>query len=184
MVETAVIENSITTILAEGLGYDRCQVGVVTNIDPEKHFGNYYLETPEQVYNVLRTQVDVVLSDGVAVLNAEDSLVAQMAELCDGEVILFARDAKLAVVEEHLQQGGRAVVLSSGRLALVYDGHEVLLTKLTALPFLKTAGDNTQKTQQVMALLAAVAAAWALGISSELISAGIETFEVKRTDVG
>jgi len=183
MVETAVIENSITTILAEGLGYDRCQVGVVTNIDPEKHFGNYYLETPEQVYNVLRTQVDVVLGDGVAVLNAEDPLAVQMAELCDGEVILFAQDAKLAVVEAHLQQGGRAVVLSNGRLALVYAGHEVLLTKLTALPFLKAAGDDIQKNQQVIALLAAVGAAWALGISSELINAGIETFEVKRTEV-
>jgi cyanophycin synthetase len=156
----------------------------VTNIDPAEHFGSYYLETPEQVYNVLRTQVDVVLGDGVAVLNAEDPLAVQMAELCDGEVILFAHDTKLAVVEAHMQQGGRAVVLSNGRLALAYDGQEVLLTKLTALPFLKTAGDDIQKDQQVMALLAAVGAAWALGISSELICAGIETFEVKRSDVG
>lgn len=183
MVETAVIENSLTTILAEGLGYDRCQVGVVTNIEPEKHFGDYYLETPEQVYNVLRTQVDVVLGDGVAVLNAADPLVLQMAELCDGEVILFAQDAKLAVIEVHLNQGGRAVVLNDGCIALASGGQQVLLTKLAAVSFLQAASD-TQDDNQVMALLAAVGVAWALGISSELISAGIETFEIKRAAAG
>nr|MBA3696659.1 cyanophycin synthetase [Methylotenera sp.] len=86
-VEAAVIENSFETILGEGLGYDRCKVGIVTNIHPEQHFGEYYIETHDQVFNVMRTQVDVVLDDGVAVLNAEDPMVAQMASLCDGKVI-------------------------------------------------------------------------------------------------
>ena len=182
-VEAAVIENSLTTILTEGLGYDRCQVGVVTNIEPEKHFGDYYLETPEQVFNVFRTQVDVVLSDGVAVLNAADPLVEAMAELCDGEVMLFAQDATLPVVEAHLQKGGRAVLLNDGCVVLAFAGQQELLTKLTAVPFLQAAQADAQKDSQVMALLAAVGAAWALGISFELISAGIETFELKHKNV-
>lgn len=182
MVETAVIENSLTTILAEGLGYDRCQVGVVTNIESEKHFGEHYLETAEQVYNVARTQVDVVLSSGAAVLNAEDALVAEMAELCDGEVILFAQDAASGVIAAHVEKGGRAVVLNDGRLALVFAGQQVSLTKLTALPFFQAMQDHAQKDLAVTALLAAVGVAWALDISAELISAGIETFEVKPTD--
>ncbi|HEX5339217.1 MAG TPA: cyanophycin synthetase, partial [Gallionella sp.] len=118
-VDAAVIENGVASILSEGLGYDRCQVGVVTNIDPEKHFGEYYIDTPEQVYNVLRTQVDVVLSDGVAVLNAADELVAQMADLCDGEVIFFSRDAALPAIAAHREQGGRAVLADAGRVVLV-----------------------------------------------------------------
>jgi cyanophycin synthetase len=40
----------------------------------------------------VRTQVDVVLPNGAAVLNADDPLVAKMAELCDGEVIFFSRN--------------------------------------------------------------------------------------------
>ena len=92
-VEVAVIENGSDTILAEGLGYDRCQVGIITNIDAARHYGKFYIETPEQVCNVLRTQVDVVLTDGVAVLNADDPLVAKMAEYCDGEVMYFTRQA-------------------------------------------------------------------------------------------
>jgi cyanophycin synthetase len=178
-VEAAVIENGAAAILAEGLGYDRCQVGVVTDIDPASHFGEYYIETAEQVCNVLRTQVDVVLRDGVAVLNAADPLVAQMAGLCDGEVIFFARDAKLPVIEEHLRQGGRAVLANAGSLILVAGSGEVSLVKLAAIPWLGAECENSQ----VERVLAAVGAAWALGISPELIRAGIETFEVERTDV-
>ena len=33
-VEAAVIENGAEVILGEGLAYDRCSVGVITNIDP------------------------------------------------------------------------------------------------------------------------------------------------------
>ena len=88
-VEAAVLENGADVILGQGLAYDRCQVGVVTRIEPERHFGRYHIERPEQVFQVLRTQVDVVLPDGAAVLNAADPMVVEMAPLCDGEVIFF-----------------------------------------------------------------------------------------------
>ena len=180
-VEAAVIENSATTILTEGLGYDRCQVGVVTNIESEKYFGQHYIETHDQVYNVLRTQVDVVLSDGVAMLNATDPMVAQMAELCDGEVIFFARDLNLAVIEAHLKQGGRAVSLEAERLVLATGNEKVLLNKLATIPLLSEKHDNPQKHDTLIEhVLAAVGAAWALGISPQLISAGIETFTLGK----
>jgi cyanophycin synthetase len=172
-VETAVIENSVSTILAEGLGYDRCQVGIVTNIQPEKHFGEFYIETPEQVYNVLRTQVDVVLANGVAVLNAEDPLVARMAELCDGEVVFFATNSELPVIRKHLKQGGRAVLKKGDGLILATSLYKILLTNPAARPI---------SPQNIQPLLAAVAAAWALGISPDLISAGVKTFSLEQAD--
>ena len=58
--------------------YDRCSVGVVTNIDPELHFGEFYIDTPEKVWNAFRTQVDLVLASGCAVLNAEDPALAAL----------------------------------------------------------------------------------------------------------
>jgi cyanophycin synthetase len=173
-VEAAVIENSVSTILAEGLGYDRCQVGIVTNIQSEKHFGAFYIETPEQVYNVLRTQVDVVLGDGVAVLNAEDPLVAQMAELCDGEVIFFATNSETPVIRKHLKQGGRAVLQKGGGLILASSLCKILLTNPAAKPI---------SALGMQPLLPAVAAAWALGISPDLISAGVKTYSLEQPDV-
>jgi cyanophycin synthetase len=172
-VEAAVIENSFATILSEGLGYDRCQVGVVTNIDAGRHFGEYYIENEEQVCNVLRTQVDVVLSGGVAVLNAADSLVAEMAKYCDGEVIFFSIDGQLGSIADHLGKGGRAVLMRDGHLVLKQGEQEMVLLKLA--PVL-----GAECNWQLENVLAAVAAAWALGISTDIVRAGIATFEVER----
>jgi len=173
-VEAAVIENGSDTILGEGLGYDRCQVGIIINIDVPRHCGKYYIETAEQVCNVLRTQIDVVLADGVAVLNATDALVAQMAEYCDGEVIFFARDAESTLIAAHLQKGGRAVLVRDGRIVLVSGDQHVELLKLAHVPLLA----NNSDTKQVDSVLAAVAAAWALGVAPDLMRAGVTTFVI------
>lgn len=178
-VQAAVIENSVSTILGEGLGYDRCQVGVVTNIEPEKHFGDYHIGSIEQVYNVIRTQVDVVLPDGAAVLNAEDPLVAMMAELCDGEVIFFACDAELDIVSQHLSNAGRAVLLDDGYILLANGKVKTPLVSLAAIPCL----NNPSKKIEISSFLAAIAAVWALGIPLDLIITGIKTFTTKRTNI-
>ncbi len=172
-VEAAVIENSIATILNEGLGYDRCLVGVVTNLDVARHFGECYIEEPEQVCNVLRTQVDVVLENGVAVLNAADELVARMAEYCDGEVMFFARD--IEVLAAHRQQGGRCVSLRDGQVVLCVAGEEQALVKLANIPAL---GDR-QNTQQIENVLAAIGAAWALHVTPELMRAGLKAYTAR-----
>ena len=172
-VEAAVIENSVATILNEGLGYDRCQVGVITNLLPEQHYGEAYIDSPEQVYNVLRTQVDVVLSGGKAVLNAGYPLLAEMAELCDGEVIYFAQDADLPVIAAHIKENGQAVLVVDDRIVLAMGNAKIVLTKLSAIPFLQ-AQCHGEKLDHV---LAAIATAWALGLSPTLIRAGIETFQ-------
>ncbi|MFM2395502.1 MAG: hypothetical protein RLZZ434_84 [Pseudomonadota bacterium] len=172
-VEAAVIENSVATILNEGLGYDRCQVGVITNLLPEQHYGDAYIDSPEQVYNVLRTQVDVVLGGGKAVLNAGYPLLAEVAELCDGEVIFFAQDADLPVIAAHIKENGQAVVVVDDRIVLAMGNTKIVLTKLSAIPFLQ-AQCHGEKLDHV---LAAIATAWALGLSPTLIRAGIETFQ-------
>ncbi len=173
-VEAAVIENSCDTILSEGLGYDRCQVGVITNLDAARHFGKFHIETEEQVCNVLRTQVDVVLGDGVAVLNADDALVAAMAEYCDGEVIYFSRQSSGEPVAAHLKQGGRAVVVSDGRIVLATGGEHSGLIELGHVPVLANSKDKVL----MESVLAAVGAAWALNVSPLLMRAGLTTFEV------
>lgn len=169
-VEAAVIVNSVATILSEGLGYDRCQVGIVTNIQAEHHFGEYYIENAEQVSNVVRTQVDVVLSDGVAVLNACDPLVLALTAYCDGEVILYSVDGCLP--DEHTAT--RAVLLRDAHILLRQDGQETPLFRLAEL-------DAASRSQELV--LAAVAAAWALGISTALIKAGLAAFEMESSDV-
>lgn len=169
-VEVAVIENGSDTILTEGLGYDRCQIGIVTNIDAARHFGKCYVETAEQVCSVFRTQIDVVLPDGVAVLNAADPLVAPLAEFCDGEVIYFSRHDGIEPIATHLQQGGRAVLVRDGNIVCAAGKNESELIGLVEVPVLAS------DPQQVDSILAAVAAAWALSIPAELVRGGLATY--------
>jgi len=172
-VDAAVLVNSARAILSEGVAYDRCRVGVVTNIIGAEDLDKFYIHDTDQVYNVLRTQVDIVLPDGVAVLNANDPLVLKMAELCDGSVILFGQDPEISAITEHRGQGGRAVFVRYGRVVLATGKDEVTLVEVASIPLLNTGAADFQ----VENVLAAVGAAWALGLSHELIRAGIETFK-------
>ena len=171
-VEAAVFENSPESIVASGLAYDRCQIGVITNIDVEHHIEPMYINTPEKVYNVLRTQVDLVLKTGAAVLNAREPLLMEMAPLCDGEVILFSSDPDLPSVVTHREQGQRAVIVRFGQIMLASGQGEATLARLMDVPLCKGGKDK----QQVENVLAAVAAAWALGISNDVMRTAIETF--------
>ena len=170
--EAAVFENSSDAILGEGLAYDRCQIGVITNVDVARHTGRYYIETPEHVFTVLRTQVDLVLPGGAAVLNAREPMLVDMAPLCDGEVIYFALDPDLPAITTHRQLGKRAVIVRYGQIMLSSEGGEYPLAKLADVP-LTQGGTSSEQTENV---LAAVAAAWALNISPDVMRTGIETF--------
>lgn len=176
-IEAAVIENGAETILTHGLAYDRCQVGVVTDVSGAEALAAYHVNEPRQVFNVLRTQVDVVLPEGTAVLNADDPLVAEMAPLCDGEVLFYGLDAELPALAEHRAAGGRAVFLRGTQVVLARGADEQLLGGLDAFP----AARAGQSPVAVESLLAAVGAAWALGLAPELIRAGAGTFDPTRT---
>lgn len=173
MVQAAVIENDARTILRDGLAYDRCQVGVVTDMDGAETLAEFDIQNREQMTKVLRTQVDVVLEGGAAVLNAADPQVAGLAPLCDGDVVLYAQDPSLpAIVEHRARDQGRAVLVRNSRVVLATGNAEHLLGTLSELTF----GRNAV-VPDTDALLAAIGAAWALDIAPDLIGAGIKTFE-------
>lgn len=172
-VQAAVIENGCHSILTEGMAYERCQVGVVTNLDPAETYPELYVPDAEYVAKVLRTQIDVVLPGGVAVLNADDQPVADMAPLCDGEVVFFGVNPESPVMAGHLEQGGRAVFLRASHIVLAKGQDETILADTANVPL----AQNGLVDFCTLNVLAAVAAAWALGIGMDLIRAGIEAFE-------
>ena len=82
-VDTAVFEVARGGILREGLGYDRNDVAVVTNVTGD-HLGLGGIDTIGQLANVKAVVVEAVPRSGTAVLNADDPLVARMARHCAG----------------------------------------------------------------------------------------------------
>ncbi|MBA5607057.1 cyanophycin synthetase [Duganella sp. FT3S] len=163
-VDAAVFESSARMILTEGLAYDKCAVGVVMSATTGDDLGEFYIDSPERLFSVLRTQVDVVLPDGAAVLNAADAQVVEMAELCDGEVIFYGVDEQLAALAAHRALGKRAVFQRADRIVLATGMDEAATLPLSPLV-------------PPEAVLAAIAAAWALDLTPELIGAGLRTYD-------
>jgi cyanophycin synthetase len=120
----------------------------------------------------VRTQVDAVLEEGTAVLNAHDPLVVEMAELCIGKVVYFATDETLEAVTAHCARGGQAVVLSGRSVDLLDGSRREPLLELGAT----FADGRWRGTVAPESLLAAVAAAHGLGLPIERVRAGIYSY--------
>ena len=178
-VQAAVLETGRGGILRAGLGFDRCDVAVVTNIAEGDHLGIADIETVEQLARVKRTIVDVVSPDGHAILKADDPLVAEMASYSPGSVVFFARDGHHPLIVEHRNKSGRAAFVRDRRIILAEGSQEIPLVSLENVPL--THGGYVGF--QVENALAAAAATWVLGVPCEVILAGLETFaaDLERT---
>jgi cyanophycin synthetase len=185
-VDAIVLENGAASILNDGLAYDRCAVGVVTDLmgseaPVDASLAEHDIHEPGQLFKVLRTQVDVVLPDGVAVLNAADDRLVEMADLCDGEVIFYDLDHHNPAMVAHRAKGGRTVSVEGHHVLLTHNGHmPVRCADLNSAAARRMTGSSTAQAvpgSTVRSLLASVAVAWALGIAPELIAAGLETFD-------
>ncbi len=170
-VQAAVFESNARAILSEGLPYDRCLVGVVTDMGRVADVEDLYVRDEDALFNVVRSQVDVVLSEGAAVLNAADPQVVQLAELSDGAVIFYAADENNDVLKQHRAGGGRVAFLRDQHIVLAQGSEDAPLLGLSRL--------KPATAAQPEAVLAAAAASWALDVPTDLICAGLRSFENK-----
>ncbi|WP_198116812.1 cyanophycin synthetase [Massilia rhizosphaerae] len=170
-VDAAVFETARGGMLREGLAFDRCQVGVVTNIGAGDHLGLNYITTLEDLAVLKRVIVQNVAPEGMAVLNAADPIVAAMAENTRGDVTYFALDASLPVMQKHRAQGRRIVYVANGHLVAA-QGRKEERVPLADVPITRGGAIGFQ----VENVMASVAAAWAVGISWDAIRLGLKTF--------
>jgi cyanophycin synthetase len=169
-VEAAVFENSPMSLLTEGLAYDRCWVGIVTDSKPVPGLDDELMTEAEHRYKILRTQIDVVLETGAAVLNADDDTVLEMAKLSDGDVLLYARDGKHPALVAHRESGRRVLFLEDGFLVRAHGN--AVADKINLSRDLSPAA--AALSHEV--LMASIGAAWALGLEAQLIRTGLDTF--------
>jgi cyanophycin synthetase len=169
-ITAAVLETARGGILREGLGFDHCDVAVVTNIGKGDHLNLRDIETLDDLARVKRVVVEAVAPTGTAVLNAEDPLVAAMAEHCRGKICLFARDGQHPIMVSHRAGGGRAVFDQNGSVVLAEGTRQEVIIPVAAVPL--THQDRV--AFQVENVLAAVAAGWALAADS--MRTGLSSF--------
>src|SRR3954447_14965226 len=179
-VDTAVFEVARGGILREGLGYDRNDVAVVTNVTGD-HLGLGGIDTIGQLANVKGVLVEAVPRSGTAVLNADDPHVYRMGRHCAGRVVLFSLAKEKGEdgfdrIDGHSGRGGAAFMLEDtpqGELVVLRHGPRkmpVLYTHLIPATF------GGRARMNVANALAAAAAAWAAGAHIHDIRQGLRTF--------
>jgi cyanophycin synthetase len=179
-VDTAVFEVARGGILREGLGYDRNDVAVVTNVTGD-HLGLGGITSIGQLANVKGVVVEAVPRSGTAVLNADDHLVYRLGRHCAGRIVLFSMATTKGEdgfdrVDGHAGRGGAAFCLeptNEGELIVLRHGPRtmpVLYTHLIPATF------GGRARMNVANALAAAAAAWAAGAHLHDIRQGLRTF--------
>ncbi len=171
-VEAAVLETARGGILREGLGFDLCDLAVVTNIGEGDHLGLGGITTLRELAEVKQTVVRSVAPWGTAVLNAADPLVARMASRCRGRVLFFARDGAHPLLRRHRRTGGRVAFVRDQSLILAEGAEERPPLPLSRIPL--THGGRVGF--QVENVLAGAGALWAFGLPQESLALALETF--------
>lgn len=180
-IDYAVLETARGGILRSGLGFDRCNIGVVTNIAAD-HLGLKGVDTLSELARVKEVVVANVLRDGVSVLNADNEYTVGMTRVARGEVIFFSMDEENPVIRDHIRAKGRAVVLRQTRqgemITIIENRRETSLVLASQIP----ATMEGRIRVNIENAMAAAAAALADDVNLDYIRLGLRTFSNSFTN--
>jgi cyanophycin synthetase len=170
-VEFAVLETARGGILRSGLGFGRCDVAVVTNIQ-EDHMGLSDINTLRDMANVKGVVVKSVKRDGYAVLNADNDYCVLLGKNADCNVAYFSLDENNKVIKEHCKKGGIAAIYENGFITIKKGEWKFRIEKVINIPL--TFGGKV--SFMISNVLAATLASYVYGFQIEDIKTNLETF--------
>jgi cyanophycin synthetase len=170
-VDVAVLETARGGIVRAGLGFDECDIGIVTNVSVD-HMGLKGIDTLEEMARVKSVVPRSVKEKGYAVLNSDDDLVYGMRKHSNGKIALYSMHEKSARIVRHTEDGGIACVYENGYVTILKGTWKVRIEKVINIP-LTYEGKAAFMVQNV---LAATLAAYLQDVSIEDLRAGLATF--------
>ena len=171
-VEVAVLETARGGILRSGLGFDQCDVGVVLNVAAD-HLGIGDIDTVEQLAKLKSVLVESVMPKGYAVLNADDPLVAQMAQRVKAQIAYFSMNPDNELVARHTAAGGLSAIYENGYLSILKGDWTLRIEQAINVPL--TMGGRAPF--MIANALAACLAAFAQGLKIEDIRSALSSFQ-------
>lgn len=120
-VDVAVLETARGGIVRGGLAFDKCDVGIVTNIT-EDHLGQDGIESLEDLAYIKSLVLETVHADGVALINADDPYAAALSARVQSEIMYFSIEPDNIVIRRHLGVGGKAAFVKDGTVYVACGG--------------------------------------------------------------
>jgi cyanophycin synthetase len=170
-VEVAVLETARGGILRAGLGFNKCDIGVVTNIQ-EDHLGISDIHNLEDLTRVKAVVIGAVKRSGWAVLNADNSYCLKIAESADCNIAYFSMDEKNPAIKEHCKKGGIAAIYENGYVTIKKGDWKIRVEKATHIPITF----NGSVDFMIQNVLAATLTTFLWGYKTEDIRMSLETF--------
>lgn len=170
-VEFAVLETARGGILRAGLGFNQCDIGIVTNIQ-EDHLGISDIHTLDDLAKVKAVIIGSVKRSGWAVLNADNKYCLKIASNANCNVAYFSMDEHNPIVAEHSKKGGIAAVYENGYITVKKGDWKIRVEKVTHIPL--TFGGSVDF--MIQNVLAATLATFLWGYKIEDIRMSLETF--------
>ncbi len=172
-VDFAVLECARGGIVRSGLGFHRCDIGIVTNIS-EDHLGLGGIDTLEQLARVKAVVVKSVMRNGYAILNADDDNVYNMREGLECNLAFFSMNPENPRLKEHLAKNGIGAVYdaSTDFIYICKGTWRIRIDKAHDIP-LTQGGKALFNVQNIMP---AVLAGYLRGFTVEDIRQALQTF--------
>lgn len=171
-VEVAVLETARGGMLRSGLGFDHCDIGIVLNVAAD-HLGIGDIDTVEDLAHLKSIVVETASPNGYAILNADDPLVAAMAERVKAQVAYFSMNPDNELLRSHTQQGGLAAVYENGYLSILKGDWTLRIEQAIHVPLTMSG----RAPFMIANALAASLAAFAHGLKIEDIRTALATFQ-------
>jgi len=164
----AILETARGGLLRRGLGVERADAAVITNIAAD-HLGDFGSRNLQELLDIKWVVSHAVDSGGVLILNADDSLLVDKAQNYRATIVWFSLIHDNPVVLRHLAAGGQAFVLRDKDLMKLTRDQQETICPVSDVPITMSGAAR----HNVANALAAAALTHAMGINLEDIAAGL-----------
>ena len=171
IVDFAVLECARGGILRAGLGFDKCNISIITNIT-EDHLGLEEIHTLEELAKVKSVVARSTFDDGYAILNADDDIVYGIKDELDCNIALFSTQENNERVISHCEEGGWAAIIEKGHFTICKGEWRIRVAKVNEVPLTF----DGRAACMIKNILPAILAASLSDIDTKVIRKALQSF--------
>jgi cyanophycin synthetase len=170
-VDFAVLECARGGIIRSGLGFDHCDISIITNISDD-HLGLKDIHSLSDMARVKAVVAQSTFYDGYAILNADDDLVYDMIDELDCNIALFSMNPTSNRIKRHNRNGGLSAIVEKGYFTICKGEWKIRISKVESVPLTL----NGRAECMIKNVLPAILAAIISNFKIEVIRTALQTF--------
>ncbi|MCP4048127.1 MAG: Mur ligase, partial [Gammaproteobacteria bacterium] len=169
--EAVVLEVARGGLLRRGIGVERADAALITNIAAD-HLGEWGINSVAEMAEAKFIVRRALSEDAPLILNADDPESVRMAANLDNRITWISVDADHPLLQAQLEKQGNVAYLSDGWLVLAQDGKVRKIVEARDIPI--TFGGAAR--YNISNALGAMALCNVLGAPDEALAAGLKAF--------